>query len=119
VTRGRAAEEAVACYLQGKGWEILGRNQRTPVGEIDLLCRQDNVVVVVEVKARSTNRYGEALEAVGPRKVRRLRAAAAWWMIERGWTPFRLRFDVVAVELDGAGLPRSLSHLRDVFSLGR
>jgi putative endonuclease len=117
-TRGRTAEDAVADYLQDKGWEVLGRNQRTPVGEIDLVCRQGPVVVMVEVKARSSNRYGEALEAVGPRKERRLRAAAAWWMIEHGRPPRGLRFDVIAVELELDGTPRSLNHLRDVFAVG-
>jgi putative endonuclease len=116
--RGRAAEEAVTDYLAAKGWEVLGRNVRTPAGELDLVCRDGRAVVVVEVKARSDGRYGEPLEAVGPAKARRLRAAAVWWMIEKGVAPRGLRFDVVAVTLAADAHPRTLCHLRDVLGPG-
>lgn len=116
--RGRLAEDAAAWYLQGRGWQVLGRNQRTPVGELDLVCREGDTVVVVEVKARSGNLYGEALESIGPRKERRLRAAAAWWAAERGDYPCRLRFDVVVVALLGDGSLHSLAHVRDILGNG-
>ncbi|MCZ7661856.1 MAG: YraN family protein [Thermoleophilia bacterium] len=112
--RGRMAEDAAAWYLRGRGWHILDRNRRTPVGELDLVCREGEAVVMVEVKARSGNLYGEALESVGPRKERRLRAAAGWWAAEHGGE-FRLRFDVVVVALLPDGSLHSLAHIRDVF----
>lgn len=117
-SRGRRAEAAVADYLAGKGWQVVARNARTPVGELDLVCLEGRSLVVVEVKARGGSRYGEALEAVGPRKERRLRAAAAWWMIEKGLAPRGLRFDVVSVLLEPDATPRSLCHLRDVLGPG-
>jgi putative endonuclease len=115
---GRRAESAVADYLVAKGWEVIAQNVRTPVGELDLVCLEGRVVVVVEVKARSGGRYGEALEAVGPSKERRLRASAAWWMAQKGVAPRGLRFDVVSVGLDRDGGPTSLCHLRDVLTPG-
>jgi putative endonuclease len=93
---------------------VLARNQRTPLGELDLVCRSLSEVVIVEVKARSGEEYGEALEAVGPRKAKRLRAAAAWWLSERGLFPCPVRFDVVTVALDGQGLPRAVQHIKNV-----
>jgi putative endonuclease len=92
----------------------VARNQRTPAGELDLICLESSLVVVVEVKARSAATYGDALEAIGRRKARRLRAAAAWWLSDRGMFPCQVRFDAVVVDLDGQGLPCCLHHLKDV-----
>jgi putative endonuclease len=75
-------------------------------------------VVIVEVKARSGQAYGTALEAIGPRKVSRLRAAALWWLADRGLLPCGVRFDVVAVALDEEGQLCSLEHLVDALEGG-
>ena len=66
---------------------MLAKNQRTPLGELDLVCRSSSQIVIVEVKARSGEEYGTGLEAIGPRKARRLRAAAMWWLSEQGIAP--------------------------------
>ena len=79
-----------------------------------MLCIDGPDVVIVEVKARHGNEYGDALEAIGPRKTARLRGAALWWLADHGRLPCRMRFDAVVVELDGQGLPRTVQHLRDV-----
>ena len=117
--KGRTAEEAAAAFLTARGWSVLARNHRTPAGELDLVCADGPVIVVVEVKARSDTQFGEALESIGPRKQRRLRASAAWWMAEQGWAGHSLRFDVVDVSLGDDGLPGSLTHLPDVLGSGR
>lgn len=119
VARGRMAEEAAGDYLVSHGWELVAHNYRTPVGEIDLVCRDETTLVIVEVKARSGSYFGDALESVGPRKERRLRAAAAWWMAERGRVTRDVRFDVIVVMLENDGSLRSLAHLRDVLGPGR
>jgi len=75
-------------------------------------------MVVMEVKARGSDEYGSGLEAIGPRKIRRLRAAAMWWLARQGLFPCQVRFDAVIVLLDGQGLPCSLQHVRDVFGDG-
>ena len=67
-------EQVAAFFLSGRGYRVVAKNQRTPVGELDLICRKRSQVVIVEVKARSGGEYGTALEAIGPRKARRLRA---------------------------------------------
>jgi putative endonuclease len=118
VVRGRTGEQVAASFLFDRGYRVLARNQRTPLGELDLICRTPSQIVVVEVKARSGNDYGSGLEAIGPRKARRLRAAAMWWLSERGLLPCDLRFDAVIVALDGFGLPRSLEHVKDILGEG-
>ena len=114
VVRGRTGEQVAASFLTERGYRVLAKNQRTPLGELDLVCRNSSQIVVVEVKARSSDGYGSALEAIGPRKARRLRAAAIWRLSDRGLLPCSVRFDAVVVALDGCGLPCSLEHVKDI-----
>jgi putative endonuclease len=114
---GRTGEELAVAYLTGRGYAILARNQRTPLGELDLICRQGGSIVVVEVKSRSSARFGEGLEAIDQLKARRLRAAAAWWLADRHVTPCPVRFDAVIVSL-GGGEPRSLQHVKSIIGWG-
>jgi putative endonuclease len=118
VVRGRTGEQVAASFLTERGYRVLAKNQRTPLGELDLVCRNSSQIVVVEVKARSSDGYGSALEAIGPRKARRLRAAAIWWLSDRGLLPCSVRFDAVVVALDGCGLPCSLEHVKDILGEG-
>lgn len=74
---GRAGEDAAARYLRAAGFLILKRNVRGPAGEIDIVARDGETLVFIEVKARRSRAYGSALSAVDARKRRRLRAAAA------------------------------------------
>lgn len=71
---GRRAEGKAALWLQLKGWRILGRRVRTPVGEVDLVARRGRMVAFVEVKARSTS--AEADFALDDYRLRRVAAAA-------------------------------------------
>jgi putative endonuclease len=114
LARGRVGEQTAASFLQGRGYRVLARNERTPLGELDLVCRDRSEIVIVEVKSRSGGAYGAALEAIGPLKARRLRAAAVWWLSSQGLFPCAVRFDAVAVDLDSQGLPCCLQHVKDV-----
>jgi putative endonuclease len=78
-----------ASFLIERGYRVLAKNQRTPLGELDLVCLDEGEVVVVEVKARFDDEYGSALEAIGPRKAGRLRAGAVWWLAQRASLPCR------------------------------
>jgi putative endonuclease len=71
---GRRAERLAALWLQLKGWKILGRRVRTPVGEVDLIARRGRTVAFVEVKARATAE--EAGFALDEYRLRRVAAAA-------------------------------------------
>jgi len=97
---GRWGEDAARAFLQDKGMKIVTANLRTPVGEIDLLCRQGKTRVFVEVKTRRSVRCGSPGEAVTLRKQRQIIRAAQWYLSEAGETECEVRFDVVAIALN-------------------
>ena len=73
---GRYGEDLAVAHLERQGMTILARNWRCELGEVDVIARDGARLVVCEVKTRSSERYGSPVEAVGPRKVRRLRQLA-------------------------------------------
>ena len=93
---GLSAESRAAAFLIAKGYRILARRFRTPVGEIDIVAGRRNTLVFVEVKARST--LDGAAEAVTDRSKRRIVAAAAYWLSQHPEDVMRaMRFDAVLV----------------------
>lgn len=96
VRRGRLAERLAAWLLRLKGYQVLGRNLALPQGEIDLLVRRGNILVVVEVKQRPD--LAAALDAVSPRQRARLQRAALAVLARRpDLGRCQIRFDIVAV----------------------
>lgn len=95
---GAAGEDHAARWYRRRGYRVLDRNWRCPDGELDLvLCRGD-VLVVCEVKTRTTERYGTPAEAVTPAKQFRVRRLASRWLTEHRQRYRRLRFDIAGVE---------------------
>jgi putative endonuclease len=112
---GRRGEERAADYLRKKGMKILGRNVRTPVGELDIVARHRRLLVFVEVKTRRGVSHGYPQEAVGATKQRQILRAAQWYMAEKKIENLQARFDVVAVLGDGEGA--CVEHLAGAFDL--
>lgn len=96
---GGDAEERAAAFLAARGLAILARNYRTRLGEIDLIARDGEWLVFVEVRLRSSAAYGGALASITPRKRRRIVAAARQFLMRFRRTP-PCRFDVVALQGD-------------------
>ena len=94
---GGDAEERAAAYLANRGLAIVARNFRTRLGEIDLIARDGDTLVFVEVRKRSSGSFGGAIESVTPAKQRRIQAAANQYLSRLGRAP-RCRFDVVAMD---------------------
>jgi len=94
--RGHRAETLCCWLLRLKGYRILDRRVRTPMGEIDILARRGGVLAVVEVKARPSR--AAAAESVSPRQRHRLGRAARWVLAARpGLSALSLRFDAMLV----------------------
>jgi putative endonuclease len=98
--RGREAEALAERYLAGLGYRTLARNHATRRGEVDLVCRDGEVICFVEVRSRTSAAQGSPLETVGIAKARRVVAAATDWARRNGALDQPLRFDVVGVLLD-------------------
>jgi putative endonuclease len=93
---GRWGEEAVAAYLAERGYEILARNARTPYGEIDIVARQVDITIFVEVKTRTSNKMGLPEDSVNLRKQAHMVACAEHYAAENDIDHWQI--DVVAVE---------------------
>ena len=100
---GRYGENVAASHLVAAGLTILERNWRCDIGEIDIVARDGDVLVVCEVKTRSGLGFGAPLEAVSARKAARLRRLAARWLDERAVHPGQIRVDLVGVLQTGRG----------------
>ncbi|OGS01684.1 MAG: YraN family protein [Elusimicrobia bacterium RBG_16_66_12] len=94
---GKEAEDLAAEHLQAKGFLVIERNFRTKVGEIDLIMKDGEEMVFVEVRARASRGHGGAAASVDGAKRRKVARAARVWLAARGWDG-PCRFDVVAVE---------------------
>lgn len=97
-TLGRQAEDLALRRLRRHGLRLVARNVRNRHGELDLIMQEGELLVVVEVRWRSSARFGGAAASVGPAKQRRLIRATQYWLAETGRHGCRLRFDVVAFE---------------------
>jgi len=94
---GWRGERLAADYLRNLGYRVVGSGFLARRGEIDLICRRDDRLVLVEVKTRRSNAFGEPAEAVGARKRRALNAAAAEYRALAGWRG-PIEFAVIAIE---------------------
>jgi putative endonuclease len=92
---------------------VLDRNWRCDAGEIDLVLRDGRVLVVCEVKTRSSEAFGSPLEGVTERKAARLRRLAAQWLAEHDLHPPHVRIDLVGV-LMSAGRSPVVEHVRGI-----
>lgn len=106
---GIMAEGAAELFLRAKGFQILQRRYKTPVGEIDLIAIDDQYLVFVEVKARQS--VDEAMHSITPKMRERINAAAGHFMaVNPTYAQYPCRVDVMAVKL-----PFTIQHLENAF----
>ena len=111
---GRYGEELAARHLTGMGMALLDRNWRCREGEIDLVLRDGDALVVCEVKTRTDDHHGSPHEAITPAKLERLQRLGERWAEAHGVRPPETRVDLVAVLRP----PRGRSVLEHVRGLG-
>ena len=95
---GRLGEEAAGAWYLQHGYEVIQRNWSCRTGEIDLICRRGPVLVICEVKTRTTEQFGSPFEAVTSAKRRRLRRLATLYLLEAAPSSTVVRLEVVAVQ---------------------
>ena len=107
---GRIGEELAAQALTVMGYEIIDRNWRGPVGEIDLIARDAEFIVFVEVKTRRSTKFGAPEEAVGAGKQRRLADTALEYLMRKSQQDKSWRADLVAIELSSSNKVIRITH---------
>ena len=101
---GAAGEQAAARFLAEHNYEVIDRNWRCQAGELDLVARAGNgQIVAVEVKTRSSKRFGTGFDAVSPVKYRRLNKLLILWAQAHQMFTAQLRVDVIEVYPSGSG----------------
>jgi putative endonuclease len=99
LARGRRWEARAAQYLEECGLSVLARGYRCRLGEIDLVCRDRQYLVIVEVRARSSAAHCSAVDSIGPRKRRRIILTTRHLLMRHiEWQTVPIRFDVVAFD---------------------
>lgn len=111
---GAHGEALAANYLRAQGFQLLARNWRCRHGELDLIMRDHDTLVAVEVKTRSGRGYGSPLEAITVHKAERLRRLLVEWVREADIHPRLLRIDAVGIVLGTAGTPPQIDHLKGI-----
>lgn len=102
--RGAGGEDAALAFFQKKGFVLLERNYRALRCEIDLIMRDGDTTVFIEVKARTGSSFGTGREAVTPQKQRNIIKAATAYAAGHGLLEAKLRFDVAEVALPWGGV---------------
>ena len=112
---GAHAEEKAQEFLKSNGYKILRRNYKTKLGEIDIIAKDKDTLCFVEVKCRSSDRFGSGFEALNGRKQRQISKAALIYLKENKLLDRKARFDVVS--LDNSGTEEKISLIKDAFEL--
>ncbi len=111
VTTGAGAEDIACTHLERSGLRLVARNYRCPMGEIDLIMRDRDDLVFVEVRYRRHDAYGSATESVSSEKQARIIITAAYYLQRQPVEP-PCRFDVVAI---GGEAPYRIEWIKDAF----
>jgi putative endonuclease len=115
---GRRAEDLACALLERAGMRVVARNWRRPEGELDIVADDGGTCVFVEVRSRTGEAQGHALESITPHKQARVIRAARLYLTEVPTPAVAYRFDVVAVTFDPAGQAEPvLLHLANAFEL--
>ena len=109
---GQISEDRAAAYLMAHGYTIRNRNWRIGHKEIDIIAQKDGVIVFIEVKARKSDRYGDAIEAVTDQKILNL-VSAAHAYIRYHRIDYPTRFDIISITVEPGS--QTIEHIEDAF----
>jgi putative endonuclease len=102
-------------YLIKNGYFILDKNYRNRFGEIDIVCKKDDILVFIEVKSRYTNTYGSPIESVTYYKQKQIIKISKLYITLKKYTNIDIRYDVIEVVLNNKNQLFSINHISDAF----
>jgi len=112
---GKKGEETALRFLKKKGYRIIERNYVCKMGEMDIIAREKDTLVFIEVKTRTSTMFGPPQLAVHSSKQRQLSKVALYYLKEKRLEDAKARFDVVAILLEQKG--EEIELIRDAFDL--
>lgn len=106
---GNLYEDIAADYLKDNGFEILERNYKCKIGEIDIIALKDNIIRFIEIKYRKNSDYGYPIQAISKKKQIKIMKTAQWFIAERKISEdFGCSFDVISIQ--GSGGPNNIQY---------
>lgn len=114
VKLGRYGEKIAGEYLKSKKYRIIQKNYRCSYGEIDIIAKDKKTLIFVEVKTRSSKRFGLGMEAINFKKQQKLRKTALYFLQNDKVFFDGLRFDVIDILIKGNG-PPEICHIKNAF----
>ncbi len=109
---GTRGEQVAAKYLKDKGYIIADKNFRTPLGEIDIICKYKDTLIFVEVKTRTSNYKTEPYTAVNYKKRLHAKRAILLYVKEKKVQSMKLRYDIISIIVSGDS--HSIEHIENV-----
>ena len=114
ISRGKSGEKLAKDYLITKGYSILETNYRNKIGEIDIIAKDKDILVFIEVKTRTSTDYGYAFEAVDFRKQRKIINTSMVYVKYKNYVDTQLRYDIIEVYMTNV---IKINHLDNAFCL--
>lgn len=112
---GQLGEKIAQQLLISSGYQIIDKNYRCFLGEIDLIAKEMSELVFIEVRTRTSFAYGTPGDSISWIKQRRLRRLAYYYLNDKGWEEIPCRFDVVLIQLDGESRILTKEIIKDAF----
>ncbi|MCF6463352.1 YraN family protein [Clostridium sp. Cult1] len=114
ISKGILGENEAVEYLISKGYRVVDRNYRTKVGEIDIIAIKFNILVFVEVKTRTSIKYGYPYESVNWRKQQKIYKSSLIYMNHKKMNNYQIRYDIIEVFLEEK--PK-INHIENAFCI--
>lgn len=112
ISVGKRGEELALKYLLNKNYKILEKNYRSKIGELDLIALYKDILVIIEVKTRTSLNYGYPYEAVNRKKMNKIIQMSQVYMKEKGLRDIQLRYDIIEVYLTN---DLKINHIENAF----
>ncbi len=110
-SKGKAAEDKAASFLKSLGYEVLERNFRTKFGEIDIIAKDGNTLIFVEVRSKSYSSFGTPEETISKSKAKKIIRTAQFYIQIKNPSFEDVRFDIISI------LHNNISHIKNAFDM--
>ena len=112
---GHYCEDLASNYLSSNSYTILNRNFKNRLGEIDIVCLKDNLLIIIEVKGRYNSNFGTPCESVTYKKQKSIIKVAYSYLLYKRFKNINIRFDVIEVYLNNKNDLIKINHIKDAF----